>query len=109
MEETRFISEQIRPVAETIDTSAMVRGEPGLPRKFVWRGKEYTVDTVLEKWKEYGDCTSGSDERYLRKHWFLIRTTDGHEMKIYFERQAKSKREVKTRWWLYTLSVAEHT
>lgn len=97
-----FVSEPIRPVEGTFDTAGMTRGEPGLPARFIWRDKEYTVAEVLEKWKESGRCKSGSSEMYLRKHWFKIRCSDGTEMTIYFERQPKAKRQNKTRWWLYT-------
>lgn len=98
-----FISEAILPVGGTFDVGGMARGEPGLPGRFVWRGKEYVVAEVLEKWKESGPCKSGSKEMYLRKHWFKVRCTDDTEMVIYFERQPKSKKENKTRWWLYTI------
>ena len=80
----------------------MVRGEPGLPARFIWRKREYIVDEVLEKWKETGPCRSGGNEQYVRKHWFRIRTTGGVEMKIYFERQPRAK--VKVRWWLFSVS-----
>ena len=103
----KFISEPIEPVAETFDTAAMTRGEPGLPERFVWRDKEYTVAEVLEVWKETGPCRSGSDEQYLRKHWHKIRTTDGTIMTLYFERQARSRDQSKTRWWLYTIRTKE--
>jgi len=102
-----FICEAIKPVAGTMDTVAMARGEPGLPGEFIWRDQEYAVAAVLEKWKETSPCRSGSPERYVRKHWFRIRTADGAEMKIYFERQPRSARERKTRWWLYTVSGAD--
>lgn len=98
-----LISEAIKPVAESMDPSRMARGAPGLPGRFVWRGKEHAIAEVLDEWKETGDCRSGSPERYVRKHWFRVRTTDGDEMKIYFERQARSQREKKSRWWLYTV------
>ena len=98
-----FIGEPIQPVAGTMDTRRMARGEPGLPRKFIWRGEEREVAEVLEQWKETSSCKSGSDEQYVRKHWFRIRTTDGGEMKVYFERQARSGRERKVRWWLHTV------
>ena len=101
-----FVGEQIRPVAETLDPVRMERGEPGLPGRFTWRGKEHAVEAVLEQWKETSRCTSGSLEQYVRKHWFRIRTTQGAEMKIYFERQARSGRERKSRWWLYTVRPA---
>ena len=65
----QFISEAIKPVEGMFDAAAMARGEPGLPEQFVWRDKKYSVDEVLEKWKESGPCKSGSAEKYLRKHW----------------------------------------
>lgn len=102
-----FVSEPIKPVADTFDLTGMTRGEPGLPGRFIWRDKEYAVANVLETWKELGPCRSGSPERYLRKHWFKVRTEDGLEMTIYFERQARAKRQNKTRWWLYTISEKE--
>ncbi|MHC4212549.1 MAG: DUF6504 family protein [Planctomycetota bacterium] len=101
-----FVSEPIKPVAGTFDTAGMAKGEPGLPGRFVWRDKEYEVADVLKKWQELGPCKSSSSERYLRKHWFNIRCADGTEMTIYFERQARSKREKKIRWWLHTVKGA---
>jgi len=100
----RFVGEAIRPVAGSIDSRGMAEGGPGLPRRFVWRGEEYFVDEVLGQWKQTAGCTHGSDERYVRKHWFHIRTSTGEEMKIYCDRQARSKRERKARWWLYTVA-----
>ncbi len=102
----KFISEPIKPVEGTFDTADMARGEPGLPGRFIWRDKEYTVAELLEKWKESGPCKGGSSEMYLRKHWFKIMTEDGSEMTIYFERQPRTKRDNKKRWWLYTVNQA---
>ncbi len=98
-----FVSEPIVPVEGTFDSAGMTRGEPGLPGRFVWRQQEYTVADVLEAWKETGPCKSGSPEQYLRKHWFRVRTGDGLEMTIYFERQARTKQQGTQRWWLYTV------
>ena len=98
-----FVSEPIMPVAGTFDTTGMTRGEPGVPGRFVWREKEYAVLDVLETWKESGPCRSGGSEKYLRKHWFKVRTDNGLEMTMYFERQARTKRQSKKRWWLYTI------
>lgn len=102
-----FISEPIEPIAETFDAAAMTRGEPGLPKRFKWRNEEYSIIEVLEAWKELGPCRSGGLEKYLRKHWFRIKIDDGSEMTIYFERQPRSKRQNKIRWWLYTVSRRE--
>ena len=102
-----FISEPIKPVAGTFDLAAMTRAETGLPGRFILRDKEYTVAGVLESWKESGPCRSGGPERYLRKHWFKVRTANGPEMTIYFERQGRTKGQNKIRWWLYTISGDE--
>src|SRR4030066_246112 len=92
-----FVSEPIKPVAGTFDTTAMTRGEPALPGRFIWRDKEYAVAEVLQVWKELGPCKSGGPEQYLRKHWFRIKTETGREMTIYFERQPRSKHQNKKR------------
>ena len=98
-----FVSEPISPAAETYGTAGMSAGGPGLPGRFTWRGAEYEVAELLDRWRETGPCTSGSDERYVRRHCFRVRTTDGAEMVLYFERRARSAREKKRRWWLYTV------
>lgn len=98
-----FVSEAIEPVESTFNAARMATGEPGLPRQFIWRDREYEIADVLEQWKDSGPCKSGTDEKYLRKHWYRIRTTDGIEMKIYFERQPRSKGQAKARWWVYTV------
>ena len=100
----RFVSEPLKPVEGTFDATAMTRGEPGLPQRFIWRDTEYTVTEVLEAWKEDGPCRNGSPEMYLRKHWFRVTTEQGLEMILYFERQPRSKRQSKARWWLFTVA-----
>jgi hypothetical protein len=98
-----FVSEAIEPVPQTGDAASMSRGGPGMPKRFIWRGREFEVEAILKTWRETGPCTSGSDEQYVRKHWFTVRTTSGDEMTLYFERQARSPRERKRRWWLFTI------
>ena len=105
----RFVSEAIIPVAGSSDPAAMSRGAPGLPSGFLWKGRRYDVACVLKTWKESGPCRSGSGEMYLRKHWWRIRTEDGLEMTIYFERQRRSKRQNKMRWWLFTVDGEKKT
>ena len=102
----QLISEPLQPVTDEVSAHHATSGEPLLPSKFIWRGSEYAVGEVLEKWKQSGDCTHGSGERYVRKHWFTIRTTNGEEMKIYFERKQRSGSPAKQRWWLYTITPA---
>ena len=101
----QFISEPIIPDKDSIDVAHMSRGEPGLPHQFSWRDTDYTIAEILDTWKESGKCTLGS-ERYLRKHWYEVRTVCGQVMKIYFERQARSSKQAKQRWWLYTIKEA---
>ena len=98
----QFISEPIVPLTGPADTAAMARGEPGLPSGFTWRNQCYAIVEVLDKWKESGPCHHGSGERYLRKHWYKVRTDDDQIMTIYFERQARTAKQRKNRWWLYT-------
>jgi hypothetical protein len=101
---TSFISEPILPVEASFDAGGMARGEPGLPRKFRWRKKEFIVEEVLERWKEHGDCRHGSGERYVRKHGYRVRTTDGTVMKLYFQRsQGRGKLPAKSRWWIHSI------
>lgn len=99
-----FVSEPITPVFDEATGNSVGIGEPIVPSGFLWREQEYRVESVLETWKESGPCKSGSSERYLRKHWYRIRMTDGQEMQIYFERQARSSKQRKRRWWLFSVS-----
>jgi len=103
----RFVSEAIEPDLGSMDARETARGAPGMPSRFTWRRKPYAVRSVVDMWRETSSCKSGSDEQYARKHWFRILTTTGEEMEIYFERQARSKRERKMRWWLYTVTIPD--
>ena len=102
----QFISEAIQPVAGTIDTSRMSTGAPGLPRQFRWKTKAIQVVRLLKTWRETGPCHHGSGEKYVRKHWFQVLTESGDTLKIYFERQARSRKN-KDRWWLFTIDKPE--
>jgi phosphoribosylglycinamide formyltransferase-1 len=104
MKET-FIGEAITPEDMSFSVSPMAAGKPGLPRTFSWKGRRFSVLQVLEEWKEAGDCRHGSGERYVRKHWFRVRTTEELEMKIYFERQGRSSGG--SRWRLYSMRNTE--
>ena len=98
-----FVSEAIIPVEGTFSPVPMAVGEPSLPRRFRWRETEVEVSRVIERWKTSDPDQGGGAERYVRKHWFLIETSDGARMRIYFERQPRSGQS-KNRWWLATLS-----
>ena len=98
-----FISEALEPVAATFDASRMARGEPGLPKEFIWRGRHIRIVDVRRCWKETGPCRHGSSEQYVRKHWYEVVTAEDGIMKIYFERQPRGGRK-HARWWLFTVS-----
>ena len=99
-----FVSEPITPVEASFDTAGMARGEPGLPWKFHWRKKEFKVAEVLDHWKEYGDCKHGSGERYLRKHGYRVRTTDGMVLRLYFQRSfGRAASRTTSRWWIQSI------
>lgn len=100
----RFVGEPIRPVASTGDAAMMVRGGPGLPRRFWLPGRQYEVEAILQTHRTAGPCTSGSAERYVRKHWFTFRTTTGETMTVYFDRQARRGLSPKARWWLFSMT-----
>jgi len=104
-EREQFVGEAIQPVGGSSDTAAMTTGGPGLPRRFRWRGTDYEVAEVLDTRRELSSCKHGSSEQYVRKHWFRVRTAGGELMRLYFERQARSKRDIKRRWWLYSMEV----
>lgn len=99
-----FVGESITPLFHEGTGSSIAVGEPIVPSGFIWREKEYRIQSILETWKESGPCKSGSSERYLRKHWYRIRMADGTEMEIYFERQARSPKQRTKRWWLFSVS-----
>jgi phosphoribosylglycinamide formyltransferase-1 len=98
-----FVSEPIVPLEASFDTSGMARGEPGLPHKFRWRGKEFEVAEVLAQGRDHGDCRNGSGERYVRKHNYRARTTDGTIMNLYFQRSVGRGRLPAARWWIQSL------
>ena len=101
MAEGHLISEPVTPVPGSIELDGMARGLPGLPKRFLWRGCEYGVAQVLRTWKGYGQEGSAT---YLRRHWLELITDSGERMTLYCERQPRSARQAKARWWLYTIA-----
>ena len=47
------------------------------------------------------------EDRYLRRHWFHIKTDRGLEMKLYFERTGRAGAGRAKRWYVYTIIDAE--
>jgi hypothetical protein len=101
-----LVSEPIKPL-KPFETASLESGEPGLPMRFSWRQKHYSVKRVLHRWCQTGECLSGGNERYVRRHYYHIETTDGDEMTLYFERRPHNRTPAGLRWWLYTITHKE--
>ena len=100
----KLVSEAIEPVFEGMAIEGqVVAGEPLVPGALVWRGTAYPVLRVLSSGKGLGPCSHGSGERYVRKHWYRIETTDHMVMRVYFERRPRAGTKAARRWWLYTI------
>ncbi len=97
-----FVGQDIAPVAGTFDAATMSAGGPGFPQQFRWGQQTIRVCRVVKAWRETGPCHHGSGEAYVRKHWFEVVTDSGDTMKIYFERQARSRKST-ARWWLFSI------
>ena len=105
---TLFVSEPLVPLDASFDTNLMARGEPGVPQKFRWRNKEWTVAAILESRREYGDCRHGSGERYVRRHVYRVRTADGTLFQLYFQRSfGRGKWQARRRWWVRSVEAGE--
>lgn len=98
-----FIGEELTPLAGTGDVGMMSRGEPGMPRRFLWRGVQFELVGVIDAWKTQGPCRHGSGEMYLRRHWYKVQVRPHQVMTVYCDRQAKDRRKPKSRWWVYTV------
>jgi hypothetical protein len=96
----RFVSEPIRPDGGPADIEAMARGEPGLPRAFVWRERRFEIANVVSRWRSLG---TDRGDNYIRRHWYDIETDDGQRMRIYFDRNPGRRGSSQDRWWLYTV------
>jgi len=85
----------------------MAAGEPGVPGRFRWRGREFDIVEIVSSGKGYareGHVPTG--ETYLRRHWLTVRTASGEEMTLYCERHVRGRKDPKGRWWLYTMREA---
>jgi phosphoribosylglycinamide formyltransferase-1 len=98
-----FVSEVVTPLEASFDTAGMATGAPGLPRRFRWRKEVLEVVEVLGSWKECGDCTHGSGERYVRRHGYRVRVMDGRVLRMVFQRHFGRSRASRARWWIQSV------
>jgi phosphoribosylglycinamide formyltransferase-1 len=105
-----FVSELIEPLDASFDTARMAQGEPGVPHKFRWRGRVHALDAVLEAQKNYGDCSHGSGERYVRKHLYRVLTSEGLVLRLCFQRTlGRGKFRTTSRWWVQSIEATRAT
>lgn len=101
---SELISEPITPHAGTFDTTAMARGEPGLPTGFTWRDKSYEIVECVRAWKESSrEGSHAQGELYLRRHCYELRMDDCSRWTVYCTRQTPKTGNPKQRWFLFTL------
>jgi hypothetical protein len=100
-----FISQPLTPLGP-FDATAMGCGLPGAPAGFVWGGVAYRIVALLETWKQSGpEGGRPEGERYLRRHWFRLRMSDGAVWTVYFLRQAPRSGSARRRWFLYEVTA----
>ncbi|HEY7727935.1 MAG TPA: DUF6504 family protein [Candidatus Eisenbacteria bacterium] len=102
-ERERLISEAIEPDLTTSAGHAYRVGDPVVPGRFRWRGEEYAVAAVLRAWRELSPGTRAMPSRYVRRHWYRVRTADGSEMTLYVERRGRTRGRSRPGWWLYSV------
>jgi hypothetical protein len=101
--EEQLVSEAIEPDLEAPVDFHYRAGDPVLPGRFRWRGREYAVAAVVEAWRELSEGSRAMPDRYVRRHWYRVRTTDGSEMKLYVERRGRARGKAKPGWWIYSV------
>jgi RimJ/RimL family protein N-acetyltransferase len=99
----QFVSERIAPESGAFDIATMSRGEPSLPAAFAWRGQRYEVARTVASRRQIGEDRG---DKYVRRHYFDIETTDMLRMTLYFERNPSDRSKGKA-WWLYTLKLPD--
>lgn len=99
----RAVLEPIEPEPGSFDAHAMARGEPGVPRRFAWRGTRYEVAEVLRTERETENYSGHPRDTYARRHTFWVRTTTGEIMRIAASRAAGA---AAPRWMLREILAA---
>lgn len=106
-DDEKFASEPLIAEPGSMMASAMGRGEPGLPQRFTWRGQVFEVREILAQWKSTGDCSHGSGEKYVRRHWYRVHTEPDAVLTLYCDRQARDRGKPKRRWFVFSYRMAE--
>ncbi len=103
---TDLVSEPITPFANSFDTARMGRGEPGLPKGFVWRDRSFDIVEELRAWKHSSrEGARAGGDLYLRRHYYKLRMSGDSIWTVYFVRQTPRTGNPKNRWFLYTIET----
>lgn len=76
----RSVLEPVEALPGAFDAGSLARGAPGVPRRFVWRGRTYEVAALLGDDRAQGGTRRHNVEGYVRAHTFRVRTTTGETM-----------------------------
>ncbi len=98
-----FVSERITPEPGYFDIAPLARGEPAVPKAFVWRNQRFDVARTHGSKRTMGEDRG---DAYIRRHYYDVETTDALRMSLYFERNPSDRTKRKA-WWLYTLTFPE--
>lgn len=74
--------EAVTPHPGLFDARAMSRGEPGVPAKFDWRGRTYSVVEVLQSRRETENYSGTAKDTYARRHVIRVRVDTGEVMAL---------------------------
>ncbi len=96
----RTILEPVTPHPGDFDARALARGEPGVPRRFTWRGRTYAVVEVLGGRRETENYSAGARDAYVKRHTVRVRTESGEVMVLSATRGSKGHG---TRWILRSI------
>jgi hypothetical protein len=84
-----LIAEPVQVRAEAFDAAHAAPGEPAVPLRFAWRGHAFEVVAVERRWRTTGPMRGGGRERYVRRHWVVVRTRSGPRLRLYGARGAR--------------------
>jgi hypothetical protein len=99
----RTVMEPVTPEPGSFDPRAMARGEPGVPRRFSWRGTTYVVAEVLGTRREVENYSGSDKDTYARRHVVRVRTESGEVMSLSATRGARGHA---TRWILREMETS---
>lgn len=114
----RFIDERIEV---RLSDRPTLEKRPRCPGAFTWRGRPHEIAECLSEWHDF--TRRGRMARNMRpdhlaaaertgswgvgRHYFRVRTTEGHRFELYYDRAPKSTRDRKGAWYLFRELASE--